>query len=408
MKQTAAIILACTFALTSSPASGAERLTLSLAIERAMARHPLIRAAEAGAEAARAREAQTRALPNPALSLQAEEVPLANPVNGNLMAGVSVPLPVGGARAARSEIARLEAAIADTEIQEQRRDLIRTVKTAYAEVVHQAERVRLTRAVLVDADRLLKAAEARYQSGDVPRVEVFRTEVERNRAQRDVQVAESQHELAKRRLGLLVGHEPAEDLTVATPSVPTVSQLPPIRDLEVRMTASRPEHRRAELEVQVAAHQRAFAQANLWQGTEVSIAGGLAEGQPAVSTGLTVPLPFYRNQAEISEADAQQRRAEARLEALRMQFSSELDHAYQSAAIAWTRYQLVSDSDLPQARRFAENARRRFTAGEGSGLEAVEALRTLREVETEQLNALLEYREALARLEQTVGSDLPQ
>lgn len=408
MKHTAALLLSCALGLWSLPASGADVLTLSRAIERATARHPMIRAAEAGVEAARAREAQARAFPNPALSLQAEEMPVANPLSGNLMAGLSVPLPIGGAREGRAAIARLETATAETEILDQRRALILVVKSAYAQVVHHAERMRLAQGGLSDAERLLRAAETRYRAGDVPRVEVFRADVERSRAQRDLQLVEGQLVMAKRRLGLLIGQEVAEELSVAALPAPAARQLPALRALAEQMSALRPDVRRAELEVEVAAQQRVLAQANVWHGSEVSIAGGLSDGQPAIGTVLTVPLPVYRNQAEVMEADARRRQAEARLEAVRQSLTMELDEAHQTAAIALTRYLLVTDSELPQARRFADNARRRYLAGEGSGLEAVEALRTLREVETEQLNALLDYREALARLERTVGTDLPQ
>lgn len=406
MKHPATVALALALSMWAFSAASAEVLTLPMAIERATARHPSIRAAEAEVEAARAREAQAQAIQNPALSLQANEMPLANPGKGNLMAGLSLPLPVAGSRGARLELARLEGAIATTEVQEQRRDLIGKVKIAYAQVGHDTDRVRVAHAVLADAERLVKAAQTRYQTGDVPRSEVFRAEVERNRASRDLTVAESKQALAKKRLGFLVGHDPT-DLAIAALPVPTVRQLTPVTDLRELMIASRPELRRADLEIQVTAQHRAYAQASVWSGAEVSVAGGLAEGQPAVSTSLSMPLPLNRNQAEISEADARKRQAEARLEALQLRLGIELEEAYQAAAIALTRYHLVTDADLPQARRFADNARRRFMAGEGSGLEAVEARRTLREVETEQLDALLEYREALARLEQTVGMDLP-
>lgn len=406
MKHPIRVALTVALGLWAFPAHGADVLTLPLALERATARHPLIRAAEADVEAARAREAQARAIQNPALSLQANEMPLANPGNGNLMAGLSFAVPIGGARGARIELARLEGAIAATEVQEQRLDLIGKVKTAYAQVGHDVERVRVAQAALADAERLVKAAQTRYQTGDIPRTEVFRAEVERNRARRDLMVAESQQALAKKRLGLLVGQDLAVDVAIAPLPVPAIRQLPPIGDLHRLMTASRPELRRAELEIQAADQHRSYAQASVWNGTEVSVAGGLAEGQPAVSTSLSLPLPLNRNQAEISEAEARKRHAEARLEALRLRLGVEFEEAYQAAAIALTRYHLVTDTDLPQARRLADNARRRFIAGEGSGLEAVEALRTMREIETEQLDALLEYREALARLEQTVGTDL--
>lgn len=401
-------LLAFTLALGLWPcaALGADVLTLPAAIERATARHPSLRVAAAELDVARAKEAQALANPNPSVLLQAAEMPVANPANGNLMAGVSLALPAGGAQAARAEIARLEGLAATTELQAQRRDVVAEVKSAYAQVGHHTARVRLAREALDDAERLVTAAQTRYDAGDVARGEVFRAEVERNRARRELLVAEGLLSLANRRLGLLIGQDPDEEVTLADLPAPSGRQFPPIADLRARTTTWRPELRRAELDIQVAEQQRASAQASVWQGTEVSLSGGLAEQQPAVSTTLTLPLPLYANQGEIAEAEARKRQAEARLEALRLRLEIELQETYQATVIALTRYHLVTEVDLPQARVFAENARRRFMAGEGSGVETVEALRTLRGVEGEQLSALLEYHEALARLEKTVGTDL--
>lgn len=407
MKHPFSYAVALVLSLSAAPAHAAG-LTLADALSRAVARHPEIRAAEAEVDAARARERQVRAFANPSLSLQADEMPLSNLSGGNLMAGVTWLMPQGRARDARAEIGRLETTMAKTEVSDRRRELVAQVKTAYALVLHHAEQTRLARGALGDAERLHRAAEARYASGDVPRVEVFRTEVERNRAQRDVQVAEARRALAERRLGLLVGLGPDEAVEVSALPVPPARGLAPIGELRSLMRTERPEFRRAELAVAAEQRQRSLALASVWEGSELSLAAGLAEGQPAMSTALSLPLPVFRNRAELEAADARIRQAEARLEATRQRLDLELEEAHQEAAIAATRWQLVAESELPQARRFAENARRRYLAGEGSGLEAVEAMRTLSGVETDHLEALLDYREALVRLEKTVGTDLPR
>lgn len=394
-------LLLCLWALPAHAAA----LTLSQALERALARHPAIRAARAEVGVARAKEDQARSLSNPSLTLQAAEMPLSNPANGNLLAGVSWPLPIGGMRAARSEIARLETAMAESEVRDQERELLSQVTIAYAAFQHHAERVRLARAAFEDAGRLSTAAETRYRSGDVPRAEVFRAEVERNRARRDLLVAERQLVVAKERLGLLVG-EPGEELAPAALSAPRL-ELPPLDSLRERMWAARPAARRSELAIAVEEQHRLLAQASVWDGSEVSVGGGLAAGQPAVSTSLTLPLPLNRNQAEVAAAEARLRQAELRRDVQRLQLGMELAAAHGEAAIALTGYRLLAEVDLPQARRFADNARRRYLAGEGSGLEAMDAARTLRDVEAEHLQALQDYRASLARLEETLGAPLP-
>ncbi|MFN3429412.1 MAG: TolC family protein [Candidatus Sericytochromatia bacterium] len=95
------------------PAWAQEALSLAEAVRRAEANHPAIRAAERAIDAARAREAQVVAPPNPNLSLVVDQVPIPDPVGGNYMAGVTQPLLLGGQRAAQFRPDRIDAGLVD-------------------------------------------------------------------------------------------------------------------------------------------------------------------------------------------------------------------------------------------------------------------------------------------------------
>jgi outer membrane protein TolC len=117
-------------------------------------------------------------------------------------------------------------------------------------------------------------------------------------------------------------------------------------------------------------------------------------------------LPFYRQQGEIQEAEANRARAEAERLALEGEISLAIEQAHGTAALAAQQVRLFRDTYLPQAERLAENAQRRYLAGQGSGMEAVEARRALRETVAQRDRAVLEYREALVKLERESGIHL--
>jgi cobalt-zinc-cadmium efflux system outer membrane protein len=250
------------------------------------------------------------------------------------------------------------------------------------------------------------AVQARYRAGEVPQLEVLRAEVEESRAQREVEIAQNRLRQAEGRLNILLGREAQAPTAIRELAAPTSEQLPPLAPLVAKGIAERVELKQAETAIAREALQRRLAQAGLWTGTQVALSAGSASGQAAIAGSLTIPMPFYRRQGELAEAEANRMRAEARRDALRNEITLEIEQAYRDAAIAAHQTLLFAKTYVPQAERLLDNAQRRFQVGEGSGLEVVEARRALRETRTEYQQSLLSYRQALSRLERATGTDL--
>lgn len=390
----------------ASPALGAEVLSLRGAVALGLEANPEVRVARYAVEAAQARETRAAAWPNPNVSLLIDQVPLGSPQNGNYMAGVSQPLMPGGFREAQREVARVERELAELDAAVVSRDLSTRIKVAYVRYLYEQEEARLARLNAEFTRTMAEAAKARYKAGEFARVEVLRTEVELSRAQRAVAEAESRLLRARGRLNVLLGRTAQSELAVSTLPAPRQQALPDVAALVEKGFASRVEFRRSALAVQREVLLRQVAQAGIWTGTEVTGAFGAISGQPGVSATLTMPIPLYRQQGEIAEARANELRAQAERDALRNDITLEIEEAYREAAIAARQADLFATSYIPQAERLAENARLRFREGEGSGQELFEARRALSEARTEHLQAVLEYQEALSRLEGAVGTEL--
>lgn len=391
-----------------APASAQAAMSMQEAVDLALRQNPEVRASEQQIEAARAREVQAATLPNPNLALVIDQVPVTSPAAGNYMAGISQPLLLGGQREARMEAAAVERELAEIERDVLMRDLAAEVQDAYAQVLFGNEVLYQAKINLESAQSLLAATRKRLRAGEVPRVEELRAEVEASRAQRDVEGATARLQSAKASLNVLLGR-PAQMAIALTALIEGRERELPSANVLVELALSRRvELRQAELAILREALQRRVAQTALWTGTEVSVLAGAVNGmQPGFTANLTLPIPLYRQQGEIAEAEANRARAEARRDALRNRITLEVEQAYRDAEVDARQVAAFRSTYLPQAERLADNARRRFQAGEGSGLEVIEARRAQREARTEYQQALLASRQAIARLERAVGGALP-
>ena len=405
----------CLFAITTAvvsvsvlaaPARAIEQLTLNEAVAQALARNPELQAAERAIDAARARETQAKALPNPNLALNIDQVPIPNFGDGNYMVGISQPLLLAGQREARQEVSRLETQLAELDRDVLRQDLVSRIKDTYAQVLFEIAREKQAELDAQGAETLYQAILERYKAGAVARVEVLQAEVERNRANRELETARNRVLLARGPLNVLLGRAATSPLAVQDLPAPQGGALPKLPPLVEEALKSRVELRRAESAIQREVLSRRLAQAGLWTGTEASLMAGAVQGQPGISLSLTLPIPFYRQQGEIAEAEANQARTEAERDALRNAITQQVDQAYREAEIAATQANSFTKIHLPQAERLARNAQERFEAGEGSRMEVVEARRALREAQSEFQQALLAYHQALHRLERAVGKEL--
>lgn len=138
------------------------------------------------------------------------------------------------------------------------------------------------------------------------------------------------------------------------------------------------------------------------------LGGGVSGQGLGFSASVTLPVPVYRQQGEIAEAEANGRRAEAERDALRNAITLEVEQAYRDAAEARAQVVAFRKAYLPEAERLTDNARRRFLAGEAGSVEAIESRRALTEVKTQYQQTVLDYRRPIATLERAVGRSLAE
>lgn len=402
--------------LTHPPESAqAELLTKGEAIQLALERSPLVLASKKEWEVAQALARQTGALPDPELELEFEGL---SQISGlgefsertiGLTQRLEFPLKWWNRRKAgrqQADAARLLA------YETTKLDVILQVNIAYDRIALQKDLLGYARENLQLADDVLRKARTRFESGDVPQLEMMRAEVEAGRATSRLTAATNALTVAKAELNTVLARDPATPVAVAD----SLEFLPLEADIEAlkqQALTQRPDLSGGGLRVAALRSRQSVAKAALVPDLRVGafrqrIRGGGGEDDFwLVNFALEVPLwAFSRQRGEIAQTRAEVGQAAAELLALRYQVLLETETAYLNLRNAQAQVVLFQQQILPAAERTYQVASRSYDEGKATYLELLEAQRTLTDSRTERAEALFDYRAAVAALERAVAGPL--
>ncbi len=419
MQRLVALLASCWLAAVAHAAPLADecaaRLSLPLALaaaeERVARCNRDVRAALDALQMAAADRRIAGQRPNPTLTLGASNVnPQAGLGGGGLRdktfdSSVRVEQLVerGGKSGLRVRQAEAALAAARADVAEQVRLQRLAMRTAFFDLGAAQERVRLQRDFLALSSESVSAANRRFEAGEVPRAEVNRFRLDAARVANDLR--QSQADLLRGRLDLakLIGAESiAAALEVEAAVAPVVfSTSAPAGGLRPDVAAAR--HR---LEAAEAARELARSlatrdvtvgvQADRWPVSETNLQG------TGVSYGLSVSIPLHVRHANEGEAaraladrDAARNVAE-RLEALS---AAERRLAEDDTRAALERRARFEKEIGPAARDVAQSAEIAYSRGATGVLDLLDARRSLKAVELDELQARADAAKAWARLE---------
>ena len=203
--------------LLSIAEASAQVLSREEAIRIATERNPAVIAARGQWNAARARVSQARALPDPELELEYEELPggfsLREFGERNIGFSQTIEFPVRWWL--RNRAARQSASATKMSAFEMTKLEVATrVKVAYDRVLLNQRLLDYAEQNLTLAQDLLDKARVRFEAGDVPQLEILRAEVEAGRATNRVTVARNDLSKSKAALNALLARDIRASLTV--------------------------------------------------------------------------------------------------------------------------------------------------------------------------------------------------
>jgi len=389
------------------PAPG---LTVAAAIELAEKQNLDLVAARARRAVAFAGVRIAGERPNPSLSFGASrDAP-------HETALIDQPLEIGPKRERRIEVARQESALTDADISALERQVRRSVRDAYFGLAHaraataqQADAVKL-------ADRLHDIAKARFDSGDIPQLEVTQSELEAARAQANRQVAQQEEKVALSDLNALL-NEPAPTDWDLGDALSAFAAPPALEDLLARAGSANAEIARITQEAKIEQSRKALLEAERIPNLGLQFGADFnAPGGPGANTGgyevgargqLAMELPiFSHNQGEIAQSIANAHALDDALAAARRAADSKIESAYFDLGARETQAQLYRQTILPSSQHLEEMAEESYRAGKANIMTVLGAQRDVQQAERDYLDSLLAVQSAFSQLEEAVGAPL--
>ena len=165
-----------------------QELSASDLVREALTSNAELAAARLNIERARARVRQASLRPNPTLEVEQLNGLYNSPDDRATLAGISVPIELGGKRGRRIDLARAELEAAEVDVADRERRLAREVLMTYTEVLAASRDLAITEEQNTINTEGVRVIEARVDEGDAAPLELnlLRVEVERLRSRRSL------------------------------------------------------------------------------------------------------------------------------------------------------------------------------------------------------------------------------
>ncbi len=390
---------------------GPPALTLKQCVEISLARNPLWLSAEEDYQASLARVRQAKEFPQPSLEYDSDlqPAPFSFRQSGESYLGVSQTLEFPGRRSLRGKIAASESreVLADKDLL--RLEIIFQVKEAFYSVLLAEERLKYAAQDRELARDFQEKAEAKYEAGDVAKLEAVRAGVEASKASTAVKLAENDVLLAKARLNYLLGRAKLDPLGVQGELVRASAPIDRVALVE-RAVRLRPEIARVRAGLEKEERRTSEAKLSYLPDFDLGFSKHRLAGEASTwdfTLSFPVPLFFWQpSRGAIAEAKANVRSLERRSQDLANFISLEVGEACFNARTAADQIALFEKEILTQAEDVYDLVLFSFQEGEIGGIELIDARRSLLEARKAYADALFNHSLTIAALERSIGGPL--
>ncbi|WP_166654255.1 TolC family protein [Tahibacter aquaticus] len=379
------------------PDVGAETpLTLQETLRRVAEQGPQSALADATLRSAEANVGVARQLPNPTLSVEAENIGGTGAYSGGQLrettTSLAWPLELGGKRAARVRAAEAERTAAVLGADAARADAVLQATEIFIEAAAGERRLVLARERLRLAETGVNAARARVRAGKASPIDEQRAEVVRLNAEVAVGQAQRTVDLARATFARWTG----------TPgAVPRAAWFETVEGDVSPETDTPPALALAEAEV--AAADARLSVARRARIPDLTLSAGVrrfaAVDDRATVVGIALPFPvFSSGRAGVAKARADLDASEARQRTIALDYGRAAASAQAELDNARAAAQTAGGPALAAAEEAARIARLGYEAGKFSQLDLLEAERVLAETRGGAVQALTDFHLARARL----------
>ena len=410
------------FFLTGQAFAADTPASLSSLIQEAIKNNPRLKAAEYRSDAAKARVALFRNIPDPMLEYEYDKItPAAIGMGGGKVlpmksASIAQEIPFPTKIFMRQKSAQKEADSLEQEYKAVEREVVKGVKEAYSNVYLNRQKVEYLKDTLRLMSQFVEVTNKKYAVNKAGQQDVLRAQVEYSKLSNQVILFEKEARIAGDLLLSLLGREDNEAINISTPE-PLKDLMLKEEDIVALAKKDRPELRsvRAMLEKAQADHsisKQAFVPDITLKYKRDVLDGKLSrldQGEWAGSVGVNIPLWFWGKQM------SGVRETRANLDAAQADYRSAENAAVFEARSAFAKYEaarrlveIYETGILPQATSAVTTARRAYESGVLSFLELLDSMRMLRDLQMEYFGSVADLQVSRADLERVVGGELGQ
>ena len=396
--------------LAHAQSVSSDALSLDESIQRALAFSPALKAKAENISGSRGGRQQSGLIPNPEISLEAENIlgnGSANGINGaEVTLGLSQKVELGGKRGARVKAANRQIDVARLEYAAATLDLVRDVTVAWTEAVASGEAQRLAQDQKKLSDEVLTSVSRRVAAAAENAIQKSRAEVALAASTVALAKAARHQQASVQALAGLWG-DAASASNLETADFFAI-QKPDFTKGNLTLD-NNPDLQLIEAGIGLAQAALAIERANAVP--DVTFGAGVRDNRSADEqsflAGVSIPFPaFNRNQGAILKAGHDVMRAEHEQAATINALSLDLLKAQNALEIAYAEINSFEKNILPSADKAFAQARKGYQAGKFSYLEVLDAQRTLFDVRAQRVAALKEYHMAKAALERLTGKHI--
>jgi len=414
------LIVLLAFPLFPVASFAQQALTWEQVRDKFEAVNPTLKAAEINIDESRDNEVTAYLRPNPSFNFGTDGTQLA-PHNGTwvpllgtqYVPGVSYLHERRHKRELRLEAAKKATDIAGSQLKDQDRTLLSTLRGAFVLVLQQKALLALAKANLDYYDHVLNISREQFRVGGIARIDFDRLELQRVQYESDVESARVALVDAKIQvLQLLTDRTPPTQFDVTGP-FDSSDQLPSPDELHRLALDTRPDLKAAMQAVEMAKtnHHLAVATGSTDPTYSVWVSYNPSFNNPndreTIGASVNIPLRIFdRNQGEKARTLADIGLNERQRDAAEAQVFSDVDTAYANVESNIILIRPYKEKYLAQAVRVRDTVTYSYQRGGASLLDFLNAESDYRSVQINYLTLIGTYLTAVAQLNQAVGREV--
>jgi cobalt-zinc-cadmium efflux system outer membrane protein len=380
------------------------KISLDQAISWGLKHSPALGASASRANAATANRAQAGALPNPELSIEAENIYGDGPYNGmgnaEITYGISQLVELPGKRRNRIRMAEAEQSRVHYMRDSAQLDLIRDITIAYAELVAAERNLNVIEEERTLAEKVRDSVVARVTAGKEPPIQRSKAQVELSSSDIALDRARRAVNARKQALATLMGGNTTA-FSIDIESLPLLMEPESLSSYRDRLLKT-PDIKGFEANITQAQSALSLERANALPDPTLSfgVRQFREDDRQAFIAGVSFPIPvFNANRAGVERAAHELNAAKFDRQSGQLSLESALTEAYQNYVSAYREANALKDSILPGAEEAFSFSRQGYDAGKFGYLEVLDAQRTLFEARRQHNEAILDYHRQRAAIE---------